>query len=83
MTTRMIGRRRKRGKHGLRYRLVDLHCSDAEAVDTASICDRIPRAVIAGRSCTTSVVGAQLASAMSAYRETLQQSSSLSHGTAA
>jgi hypothetical protein len=65
-------KRRERSKHGLRHRIVDLHGSDVEAIDAASIRDRLPGAVIARRSHATGVMGTQFASTLSADRETLQ-----------
>ena len=37
---------REGGKHGLRHRVVDLHGADVEAVDAATIRDRLAGAVI-------------------------------------
>src|SRR6266567_79331 len=70
----------QRSKDSLRHGLVDLHCADAEAVDTATICDGLSGTMIAGGSCATSVVGAQLAAAMSAHGDALQQRAPFSHG---
>src|SRR6202165_3755384 len=64
----------------LRHGLVDLHRADAEAVDTAAICDGLAGTMIAGGSCATRVVGAQLAAAMSAHGDALQQRAPFSHG---
>jgi hypothetical protein len=73
----------ERGKHGARHRRVDLHSADVEAVDATAIDDALAGAVIAGRRGATGVVRAQLASALSADGEPLQQSAAFSHGTAA
>src|SRR6516165_1960652 len=75
--------RRERSKHGVRHRLVDLHGADAEAVDAAAVDDALAGAVIARRRGAAGVVCAQLASALSADGQPLQQSASFSHGTAA
>ena len=74
--------RRERGKHGARHRLVDLHGADAQAVDAATIDDALAGAVIARRGGAAGVVRAQLASALSADGQPLQQGASFSHGTA-
>jgi hypothetical protein len=74
---------RECGEHSLRHRVVDLHGADVEAVDAASIRDCLTGAVIARRGGAAGVLGAQLASAVSADGETLQQSGSFSHGAAA
>ena len=70
----------QRSKGSLRHGLVDLHCADAEAVDTATICDGLAGTMIAGGSSATRVVGAQLAAAVSAHGDALQQSAPFSHG---
>src|ERR1700676_1138541 len=74
--------RRERGKHGVRHCLVDLHGADAQAVDATSIDNAFAGAVIAGGRGAPGVVRAQLASALSASGQALQQSASFSHGTA-
>src|SRR6202023_898259 len=56
------------------------YCADAEAVDTATICDGLAGTMIAGGSRATRVVGAQLAATMSAHGDALQQSASFPHG---
>src|SRR6202040_692196 len=70
----------QRSKGSLRHGLVDLHRADAEAVDTAAICDGLAGTMIAGGSRATRVVGAQLAAAMSAHGDALQQRAPFSHG---
>ena len=75
--------RRERGKHGVRHRLVDLHGADAKAVDAATIDDALAGAVIARRRGAAGVVRAQLASALAADGQPLQQCASFSHGAAA
>src|ERR1700736_4728026 len=70
----------QRSKGSLRHGLVDLHRADAEAVDTAAICDGLAGTMIAGGSSATCVVGAQLAAAMSAHGDALQQRAPFSHG---
>ena len=74
---------RERSQHGLRHRVVDLDGADVEAVEAAFILDRLAGAVIARRGGAAGVMGAQLASAVSADGKTLQQGGSLSHGAAA
>ena len=78
--SRLNTKRLERGEHGARDRLVDLRRADAEAIDAATVCDGLAGAVIARRGGATGVVGAQLAAALSAHREALQQSGSFSHG---
>src|ERR1700726_4516454 len=67
-------------KGGLCNCLVDLHCADAEAVDTAAICDGLAGTMIAGGRSATRVVRAQLAAAMSAHGDALQQGAPFSQG---
>jgi hypothetical protein len=64
--------RRERGKHGARHRLVDLHGTDAQAVDAATIDDALAGTVVARGGRTAGVVSAQLASALSADGQPLQ-----------
>jgi len=71
----------ERGEHGPRRRIVDLHRADVETVEAAAIDDVLAGAVITGRAGAACVMRVQLASAMSADGETLQQRGSLSHGT--
>ena len=71
----------ERAQHGLRHRIVNLHGADVEAVEAAAMDDVLAGAVITWRGSATGVMRVQLASAVSADGETLQQSGSFSHGT--
>ena len=73
----------ERSQHGLRHRVVDLDGADVEAVEAAFILDPLAGAVITWRGGAAGVMGAQLASAMSADGKTLQQRGSFSHGAGA
>src|SRR4249919_859224 len=68
-------------KGGLRHGLVNLHGADAEAVDTATICDGLAGTVIAGGSRAARVILPELAAAISARREAVQQGAAISHRT--
>ena len=63
----------ERSQHGLRHSVVDLDGADVEAVEAAFIFDPLAGAVITRRGGAAGVMGAQLASAVSADGKTLQQ----------
>src|SRR5258708_19700273 len=77
--SRFNTKRRERGEHRARNRLIDLRCADAEAIDAATVCDGLAGAVIARRGGATGVVSAQLAAALSAHSQAFQHTVSFSH----
>ena len=70
------------GKQSLRYRLVDLHAPDGQAVQALSLKDVLPGAVITRRGLSSPVAGTQPPPAVAARRDALQQRAALSDGAA-
>src|SRR6202045_1104000 len=72
----------KRGENGACNRVVDLHCTDAQTKDAATIDDVFAGAVVARRRGASGVMSAQPSPARAAGGQSLQQCASFSHGTA-
>ena len=70
------------GEQSLRYRLVDLHAPDGQAVQALSLKDVLPGAVITRRGLSSPVAGTQPPAAVAARRAALQQRAALSDGAA-